>query len=57
MKSKILKATALFLAEIRIFLKNKLSFDEKKTIPPIKRGIFYFPKKIFKKLKKVFDFS
>ena len=39
MKSKILKATALFLAEIRIFLKNKLSFDEKKTIPPIKRGI------------------
>lgn len=52
MKSKILKATALFLAEIRIFLKNKLSFDEKKTISPDKTGDFLFSKKNFKKIEK-----
>lgn len=57
MKSKILKAMALFLAEIRIFLKNKLSFDVKEKISPDKTGDFLFSKKILKKSKKVFDFS
>lgn len=57
MKSKILKAMALFLAEIRIFLKNKLSFDVKEKISPDKTGDFLFSEKILKKLKKVFDFS
>lgn len=52
MKSKILKAMALFLAEIRIFLKNKLSFDVKEKISPDKTGDFLFSKKNFKKIEK-----